>query len=91
MKLTSPEEEYYFKEILAEQDVDISKFLQRWFGIESSSFGDGKQCNLAMARIFTVSLSTVRNWGAAPAYLCMPKSHRQRLTHLHSRMLERFS
>jgi hypothetical protein len=91
MKLRSPEEEYYFQEILAEQDVDVSEFLQRWFNIENNGFGDGKQCNLVMARIFNLTLTGVRKWGTAPAYLSMPKSHRRCLTYLHRQMLERFS
>jgi hypothetical protein len=91
MELSSIEEEDYFQKLITEQDVDISEFLQRWFGIGNDSFGDGKRCNLVMVRIFDVTLTGVRNWGAAPDYLSMPKSHRRCLTYIHRRMLEQFS
>jgi hypothetical protein len=91
MKLSSPQEEDYFNEILAEPNIDVYEFLQRWFSVENSKFGDGKRCNLVMVRIFEVSPSAVRNWGAAPTYLSMPIRHRRYLTYLHRRMLERYS
>lgn len=91
MKLSSPQEEDYFNEIEAQQDVDVSEFLQRWFKIGNNGFGDGKRCNLVMVRIFHVTASAVRSWGTAPVYISMPKSHRRCLTYLHRQMLERFS
>ena len=73
------------------QLVSPAEFCQRWLEITKVKFGDRKQCDRLLAKVLGVSSSTLRDWGEAPAYPQMPKSHRRNLTHYHHRLLERFS
>ena len=86
------QQEKYVEQILAEELVDVSEFLRMWFGIEDLQFGDRKPCDLLLIRILNPSLSqsSLRNWGAAPAYPHIPKCHHRHLTHFHHRMLQQF-
>ena len=91
MKFNSLQQEKYVEQILAEELVDMSEFLRMWFGIEDLQFGDRKPCDLLLIRILNLNLSqsSLRNWGAAPAYPHIPKCHHRHLTHFHQRMLEK--
>ena len=93
MKFNFFQQEQYVEQILAEELIDLSEFFRLWFGIENPQFGDRKQCDLILIRILNSSLSqsNLRNWGAAPAYLDIPKTHHRNLTHFHYRMLQKFS
>jgi hypothetical protein len=92
MKSNFPEQEQYAHQISTEQLVDMSEFLRMWFGIEHLQFGDRKPCDLLLIRILNLSLSqsSLRNWGKAPAYPKIPKTHHRNLTHFHQRMLQKF-
>jgi hypothetical protein len=91
MKLELITPKTYLNNILAEEPVNPVHFCQRWFGIDKIEFGDRQECDRKIAKLLDVESTTVRDWGKAPAYPKMPKTHRRNLTHCHNRLLERFS
>lgn len=91
MKFTSLQPQDYLGNILSEEPVNPAEFCRRWFEIDKIEYGDRQQCDREIGKVLDVKPTTVRDWGEAPAYPKMPKTHQRNLTHCHYRLLERFS
>lgn len=90
MKATSLQPKDYLNKIIAETPIKPAEFCRRWLDIDKIEYGDRQHCDRAISKILKVKPTTVRDWGDAPAYPRMPKTHQMILTLCHKCLLERY-